>query len=62
MPNVATLDTKAHAEGYAAGRRGRRASDNPYPAGSIEAAKWLWGLTAGRARGRLSVVEGGRCD
>ena len=54
-------ETRAWAEGYAAGRRGVTASANPYPSGTAEAAEWIVGLSAGNKHG-LRVVKGGRCD
>ena len=55
------LTSQAWHEGYAAGRRGLTAAENPYPLGSGPAVEWLSGLAAGRTKPRLMVVDGGRC-
>lgn len=61
--NAALWQSKARGEGYAAGRRGLSASENPYPLGTLAAAEWLAGFAATRVRRpHLIVISGGRRD
>jgi hypothetical protein len=51
------LDPKARQEGYLAGRRGRKSTDNPYPFYSRQAIAWEIGRGYGLAK-PLRLVDG----